>query len=112
MTYIANQKQLDPTSRRRREKTTVSKFSTPGRTDGRTEGWILGESLGDGVPQDGESGNQSEAASSFIYPFSSEFGTFLTVVELYEGHLLLFHLARSLKHVGPEQSPPRNGGVE
>ena len=71
-------------------KITVSKFSTPGRTDGRSEGWILGESVGDGASQDGESRNQSETASSFIYPFSSEFGTFLTVVELYEGQLLLF----------------------
>ena len=65
-----------------------------GRTDGRTEGWILGESVGDGAPQDGESRKQSETASSFIYPFSSEIGTFLTVVELYEGQLLLFYLTR------------------
>ena len=58
--------------------------------DGLTEGWILGESVGDGASQDGELRNQSETALSFIYPFSSEFGTFLTVVELYEGQLLLF----------------------
>ena len=93
-------------------KITVSKFSTPGRTDGRSEGWILGESVGDGASQDGESRNQSETASSFIYPFSSEIGTFLTVVELYEGQLLLFYLPRPSETGWHCQGPPRNGGVE
>ena len=91
--YKSNQETVRPNIEETERKITVSKFSTPGRTDQQTEGWILGESVGDGAPQDGESRNQSETASSFIYPFSSEFGTFLTVVELYEGQLLLFYLA-------------------
>ena len=48
-------------------KITVSKFSTPGRTDGRTEGWILGESVGDGAPQDGESRKQSETDLPILF---------------------------------------------
>lgn len=64
--YIANQEIVRTNIEETERKTTVSKFSTPGRSDGRTEGWILGESVGDGASQDGESGNQSETASSFI----------------------------------------------
>ena len=55
-----------------------------------------------------------KTVSSFVYPFSLEFGTFLAIAELYEGKLLLFVWSGTM-HMGPAKSPPprnRNGGVE
>ena len=67
MTCIENQEIVRTNIKETERKITVSKCSTSGgRTIGRSEGWILGRSVGDGASQDGESGNQSETASSFI----------------------------------------------
>ena len=47
--------------------------------------------------KDGESGNKSRDGVVNYFPFSSEFGRFLTLVELHEGELLLFYLPRHIR---------------
>ena len=61
-----------------------------GRTDGRKNGDSENHLETDEHFRMESRGINRKTASSFIYPFELEFGTFLTVVELYKGKLLLF----------------------